>query len=92
MSFVKYFLSFLIIFQNKLVPLLDQMMARSLTSWEFSHTQSMTNWAQELAAIPSFTVTRLCIILTDCDARLSILTKSTELDTDVTPRKSVRVH
>ena len=67
------------------------MTARSPTGWDLSNMQSMTDWARELAAIPSSTVARLCILLTDCDARLSILTKSTGLDTNVTPRKSVRV-
>jgi hypothetical protein len=89
--FIKYFSSFLIISQNRLVPLLDQMTARSPTGWELSNTQSMTSWAEELASIPSSTLARLCIVLTDCDARLSSLAKSSELDTDVTPRKSVRV-
>ena len=69
------------------------MRAHAPTGWNLHDVESMADWAEELRAVPSSTVSRYRKTLTECSARLASLTQaSPELGIEVTPpRKSSRV-
>jgi hypothetical protein len=68
------------------------MRERSPSGWDFGEIQSMTDWAAELRAIPSSTVSRFRQQLIQCDVRLASLTQpSVAADPEPTPpRKASR--
>ena len=68
------------------------MRERAPSGWNFGDIQSMTDWAGELRAIPSSTVSRFRQQLIQCDVRLASLTQASIVaDPEVTPpRKSSR--